>query len=102
MIYGERRRRLLITRQGIQRNHSAVRGGNVEIAQGAGAMPEFRSCFQHNVILVQRRIGGANLCLSECVVESLIDIFWSDAESGGSGAIVDDKLPEPVVHLVAV
>jgi hypothetical protein len=52
---------------------------------------EFRVGLQNHVVLVQLRVHGVDLALSERIVERIVDGRWRDAEAGSGGAIDGDR-----------
>src|SRR5271165_6945217 len=92
----------LVPGNGAQRNYRAVRGVNVDVFQRGRALPELRGHFHDHVVLVQRRIHGADLGLAESVVESGVNRLRGDAEPGGRRTVVDESHAQSIILLVAV
>ncbi len=54
------------------------------------------------MVLIQRRVHGGDLALTEGVVQRVIEQLRRDAEARGGGAVIFDQGLQTVILLIAV
>ena len=105
MIHRDGRGGRLIFRDGAQRNDRADRAigcAQVDLVQSFGALPEFWIDLHNDMVLVQRAEHGRDLPLSESIVKCVVDQLRRNAETRGSGTVVDERGLKPIILLIAV
>ena len=84
-----------------QRNSLARARADVDVRERVGTLPEAGLELHDHVVLVQRRVDGRHLTLSERVVERLVDHPRADAEPRGGRSVDDDRHLEAAILLIA-
>ncbi len=78
-----------------------VRGLDMDVAEGVGALPELGRHLHHHPVLVELGVDGGHLALPERAVERLVDEARAHPEAGRGGAIDGERHLQPRVLLVA-
>ena len=102
MIDGERGGLGRPRSQRAQRHLTPARRGDVDLVEELRILPEFGRGLHHHVILIQVRVHGRDLPLSEGIVYRVVDQLRLDAESSGRGSVVNDHGLQAFILLIAV
>ena len=102
MVHRKRRRPRLVMRECRERHHAAAGRAHVDVVERGRIQPEARVDHHHDVVLVQRRVRGRDLALTERIVEHGVDGLRRDAEPSRGGAVDDQIRREPLVLRVVV
>src|SRR5450631_654983 len=88
--------------QCVQRNRLPLGRSHINLAQELRVLPKFRRSLHDDVILIQRRVHGGYLPLSERVVQSVVDQLRRNTEARRGGPVIlHHSLKAPVLLVAA-